>query len=161
MSRRLVLGLLCVVLGCGGGAAAGASPEDTATTPEAAVRNFMQAVADSNITRMARFWGTSRGPAAITGQPADYRDRLVVAQAFLRRSPFRLVRTEVVPAQTERRAVQVEFERTDADATTCTKQVPFTALQAGKHGWIVVAIDLNQIGTPGRSCMAAPTPTAP
>ena len=161
MSRRLVLGLLCVVLGCGGGAAAGASPEDTATTPEAAVRNFMQAVAYSNITRMARFWGTSRGPAAITGQPADYRDRLVVAQAFLRRSPFRLVRTEVVPAQTERRAVQVEFERTDADATTCTKQVPFTALQAGKHGWIVVAIDLNQIGTPGRSCVAAPTPTAP
>ncbi len=93
MSRRLMLGLLCVVLACGGGAAAGTSPDDTATTPEAAVRNFMQAVADSNITRMARFWGTSKGPAAITGQPADYRDRLVVAQSFLRRSPFRLLRT--------------------------------------------------------------------
>jgi len=155
VSRRLMLGLLCVVLGCGGGAATGAAPDESATVPEAAVRNFMQAVADSNITRMARFWGTSKGPAAITGQPADYRDRLVVAQAFLRRSPFRLVRTDMVPTQNDRRAVLVEFERTDSDGKQCTKQVPFTVLPAGKHGWIVVAIDLNQVGSPGRACTPA------
>lgn len=155
MSKRLPFALLVVVLGCGGGAAGTAEPESRATTPEAAVRNFMQAVADSNITMMARFWGTSRGPASVTGQPADFRDRLVVTQAYLRQSPFKLLRTDPVPGQDDRRAVMVEFDRVDYDGKKCVRGAPFTVLQAGSHGWIVVTLDLNLIGTPGRSCSAA------
>jgi hypothetical protein len=154
-----MMGLLFVLLGCGGSSTASPAPapEDKATTPEAAVRNFMQAVADSNITRMSRFWGTSRGPASETGQPADYEDRLVVTQAYLRHSPFRLVRTDALPNQADRRAVQVEFERADADGKQCTRAVPFTVINTNDDGWIVVALDLNLIGTPGRSCVTPKT----
>ncbi len=156
MSHRLMLGLLVAALGCGGSAAPAApGTDDRATTPEAAVRNFMQAVADSNIARMARYWGTSRGPAAITRQPADFEERMVVTQAYLRQSPFRLVRTDELPNQPDRRAIQVEFSRVDYDGSRCTRGAPFTVVETGSHGWIVVAVDLNQVGTPGRSCAAA------
>lgn len=154
MNRRLWSVLLAVTLGCGGSQAPGVSPAELAATPEAAVRNFMQAVADSNITRMGQFWGSSGGPATVTGQPADYQDRLVVTQAYLRQSPFRLLRTDALPDQADRRAVQVEFDRVDLDGKRCTRAVPITVVNAGKHGWIVTGIDLNQIGTPGRSCSA-------
>lgn len=112
----------------------------------------MQAVADSNITRMGQFWGSASGPATVTRQPADYQDRLVVTQAYLRQSPFRLLRTDPLPNQADRRAVQVEFDRVDLDGKRCTRAVPITVLNAGKHGWIVTGLDLNQVGTPGRSC---------
>ncbi len=154
MNRRRWSVLLAAALGCGGSQAPGVSPEELATTPEAAVRNFMQAVADSNIARMGQFWGSSGGPAAVTGQPADYQDRLVVTQAYLRQSPFRLLRTDALPDQADRRAVQVEFDRVDLDGKRCTRPVPITVVNAGRHGWIVAGIDLNQIGTPGRSCSA-------
>lgn len=156
MRRRLMLGLVMVVAGCGGGPSAPA-PNDAAGTPEAAVRNFMQAVADSNITRMGRYWGTSRGPAAITRQPADYEDRMVVTQAYLRRSPFRITGATAVQNASDRQQVQVEFERQDADGTRCTRTAPFTVLRSGNQGWIVVAIDLNQVGAPGRAC-SQPSP---
>lgn len=152
MNRRLLSVLLAAALGCGGSQAAGVTPQELATTPEAAVRNFMQAVADSNITRMGQFWGSASGPATVTRQPADYRDRLVVTQAYLRQSPFRLLRTDPLPNQANRRAVQVEFDRVDLDGKRCTRAVPITVLNAGKHGWIVTGLDLNQVGTPGRSC---------
>lgn len=151
--RRLMLGLVMLVVGCGGGGSTTPAPNDAAATPEAAVRNFMQAVADSNITRMGRYWGTSKGPAAITRQPADYEDRLVITQAYLRRSPFRITGVDAIPNQSDRQQVLVEFERQDPDGTRCMKVAPFQVLKNGNQGWIVVSIDLNRVGTPGRACV--------
>ncbi len=128
-------------------------PQESATTPEGAVRNFMQAVADSNITRMGRYWGTSRGPAGVVHHPADYEQRLFVTQSFLRGSPFRVQGTEPLGQDASRRLVRVELDRVDLDGNRCTRGVPFTVVNTGKSGWIVTAIDLTLAGTPGRSCI--------
>jgi hypothetical protein len=110
----------------------------------------MQAVADSNITRMGRYWGTGKGPAAVVGQPADHQERLTVTQSYLRRSAYRIVRMD--PASNGRMTVTVDLDRRDPDGTTCVKQVPFGVVKSGNYGWIVSAVDLNQAGPPARPC---------
>jgi len=153
LSCRMAPVLMLLALACGGGPGS-AVPADVAPTPEAAVRNFMQAVADSNITRMGRYWGTSRGPASLTHQPSDYVRRLEVTQAFLRQSPFRILGSSTEPDQPDRRAVQVEFTRTDLDGKSCARVTSMSAIRTG-DGWIITAIDLTTVGTPGRSCAAS------
>jgi hypothetical protein len=157
--RRVAPVLMLLAVACGGGPGA-PMPKDTATTPENAVREFMQAVADSNITMMGRYWGTAHGPATETHQPADYVQRLAVTQAFLRHSPYRILRTDPVVGDPARQSVQVELDRTDLDGSRCTRSAPFTIVNVGKRGWIVTAIDLTLVGTPGRAC-ASPAKTAP
>jgi hypothetical protein len=141
-----------LALACGGGGGSQPSPKDVATTPDAAVRSFMEAVADSNIARMGRYWGTGKGPAAVIGQPADHQQRLTVAQSFLRKTPYRIVRMD--PAPNDRMTVTVELDRRDPDGTTCVRHVPFGVVKTEKYGWIVSAIDLNQAGAPSRPCTA-------
>jgi len=158
VSRPWVCGAVLLSVACGGSGASPA-PQEMATTPEGAVRNFMQAVADSNITRMGRYWGTSRGPASTTGQPQDYVQRLSITQAFLRDSPFKVSKTDPVVNDPARQTVHLEFDRSDRDGKRCIRKVPFTVVNTGKQGWIVTAIDLTQVGTPGRSC-TAPIPAA-
>jgi hypothetical protein len=144
------LSVLVLALGCGGGGGSQPMPNDAAATPDAAVRSFMQAVADSNITRMGRYWGTGKGPAAIVGQPADHQQRLTVTQAFLRGSPYRIVRMD--PAASGRMTVTVDLDRRDPGGATCVRQVPFGVVKTDKYGWIVSSIDLNQVGAPARPC---------
>jgi hypothetical protein len=157
--------LVLLSIACGGGPGA-AVPQDVASTPEIAVRDFMQAVTDSNIPRMGRYWGTSRGPASETRQPPDYVQRLSVTQAFLRASPYRILRSDPVASDPSRHIVEVELARTDVDGSHCVRNLPFTMLDTGKRGWIVTAIDLTLAGTPGRSCLSVPktnpsTPAGP
>ena len=52
------------------------------TTPCRAVQEFMRAVADSNLTRMAELWGTARGRSSKT-HPKDYEKRIVIMQLLL------------------------------------------------------------------------------
>ncbi len=145
------LPVVLLMLACGGGSGPGkAGPDESAVTPDAAVRSFMAAVADSNIARMGRFWGTGKGPAVIVNQPADHVQRLTVTQSYLRRSPFRIVRMD--PVSPERMTVVVDLDRRDQDGTSCVKQVPFAVIKTGKYGWIVTAVDLNQAGAPARPC---------
>jgi len=151
--------LLVILAACGGGAQSPA-PVDTATSPDAAVRFFMQAVADSNISRMGRYWGSVGGPAAQTGQPPDYITRMAVTQAYLRKTPYRIVRVDPVVGNATRNTVSVSLTRTDLDGTTCEKLVPFIVLNTGKEGWIITALDLTQVGTPGHSC-AGVAPKSP
>ena len=158
MSRPWVCGAVLLIVACGGSGASPA-PLEMATTPEGAVRNFMQAVADSNIARMGRYWGTARGPASVTRQPHDYVQRLSVTQAFLRDSPFKVLRTDPVVNDAARQTVHLELDRSDLDGKRCVRKLPFIVVNTGKQGWIVTAIDLTQVGTPGRSC-AAPIPAA-
>ncbi len=147
--------VLLLALACGGGGAGSSSqpsPSESATTPDGAVRSFMQAVADSNIARMGRYWGTSKGPAAIVNQPADHHQRLIVTQSYLRASPFRVVRIDPVANDAGRMTVTVDLDRRDPGGASCVRQVPFTVVKTGKYGWIVSSIDLNLAGAPGRPC---------
>ena len=105
----------------------------------------MQAVADSNLAKMATLWGTSSGPAAKTGQPPDYERRIVIMQAYLRNESFRV--TSDVPESPDRRALQVELRR-----HTCTWSVPFVAVKTADGAWVINQVDLTAAGNPARPC---------
>ncbi len=157
--RRLAPVLLLISGACGGGPGS-TVPQDFAATPEIAVRDFMQAVTDSNIPRMGRYWGNAKGPASETRQPPDYVQRLLVTQAFLRQSPYRILRSDPVANDPERHTVEVELSRTDVDGSHCVRNLPFTMVNT-KRGWIVTAIDITLAGTPGRACLSVPKTAAP
>lgn len=152
------ISFLLLAAACGGGKPVSqAGPDAAATTPDAAVRSFMQAVADSNITRMGHFWGTGKGPAAVVNQPSDHQQRLTVTQSYLRGSTYRVVRMDPVSNSQDRMTVTVDLDRRNPDGQVCVKQVPFGVIRAGKYGWIVSSIDLNQAGAPARPCGAQPS----
>jgi hypothetical protein len=106
----------------------------------------MQAVADSNLGKMASLWGTSRGPASQTHQPPDYERRIAIMQAYLRNDSYRL--TSDLPETNTRRALLVEIKR-----ETCTWNVPFVAVKTGDGSWVVNQIDLAAAGNPARPCI--------
>ena len=105
----------------------------------------MQAVADSNLAKMATLWGTSRGPASQTHQPTDYERRIAIMRAYLRNESFRV--TADMPEGDSRRALQVEIRR-----QACTWSVPFVAVKTGDGSWVVNQVDLAAAGNPARPC---------
>lgn len=149
MSKRWLPAVL-LIAACGGGGAASAAPSENATTPDAAVRQFMQAVADSNINRMARYWGTSKGPAVITRTPADFSQRMSLTQNYLRNSPYRVISMD--PVDKNRMTVTTEFNRSGPGATKCVKRMPIEVRDMGKYGWVITSMDLTQVGAPARPC---------
>ena len=148
MTRSPVLACLMMLLvGCGGGGSpASPAPGNASDSPETAVKNFMQAIADSNITRMTQLWGTAKGPAAETKKPDDYEKRMVITQLYLRGAPYRIIRVDPVTDDPTRQLVTVDLSRGE-----CTKSVPITVVNTGSN-WIVNQIDLNLAGTPERPC---------
>jgi hypothetical protein len=114
----------------------------------------MQAVADSNLSKMAGLWGTASGPASRTGQPSDWERRIAIMQAYLRSDGFRI--TSDVPESTERRALQVEIRR-----QTCTWSVPFVAIRTNAGSWLVNQVDLTAAGNPARPCIEGAGDTVP
>jgi hypothetical protein len=142
--------LITLLVGCGGGgSAASPGPASTSDNPETAVKNFMQAVADSNISRMSQLWGTAKGSAAETRKPDDYERRMIITQLYLRGASYRIIRVDPVIDDATRQLVTVDLNRGE-----CTKSVPFTVVNTGKD-WIVNQIDLNLAGTPVRPCEPA------
>jgi hypothetical protein len=143
--------LLALLVGCGGGSkTASPAPAATSDSPENAVKNFMQAIADSNITRMSQLWGTAKGPAAETKKPDDYEKRMVITQLYLRGAPYRIIRVDPVTDDAAKKLVTVDLNRGE-----CTKTVPVTVVNTGNNNWIVNQIDLNLAGTPVRPCEPA------
>jgi hypothetical protein len=106
----------------------------------------MQAVADSNVVKMANLWGTASGPAARTNQPPDWQRRVAIMQAYLRNDSFRVTSDEP-ETNVNRRALQVEIKR-----QACTWSVPFTAIKIRDGSWIVTQVDLAAAGNPARPC---------
>ena len=143
-----VVGLAAIALvaiaaaACGGRAPGAAEP---AVSARETVTAFMRAVADSNLTKMAELWGSSKGPAASTGQPADYARRIVVIQSYLRSDDYRIASD--VGEGDSRRAMQVELRR-----QACTWAVPFVVTKADNSSWVVSNIDLTRAGNPARPC---------
>lgn len=137
--------LMCALAACGGGS----TPPSTSATPSAgptqAVEAFMQAVADSNLTRMAELWGTSRGSAAETGKPTDYQRRVAVMYTFLKGSTAKVLAE--VERSDDKSTLAVEVTRSD-----CRKRIPITLEKTGNDRWMVTSIELGALGTPGRPC---------
>jgi hypothetical protein len=150
-ARALVLAVLLAA--CGGGSAP--STVAPTTSARAAVDAFMQAVADSNLTRMANLWGTAAGPAAKTNQPSDWQKRITVMQAYLQNESHRIVGDTPEGVSGNRHAVQVEIRR-----ELCTWVVPFAAIKLGDGTWIVNQVDLTAAGNPGRPCVPGQDSTA-
>jgi hypothetical protein len=107
----------------------------------------MQAVADSNLEKMATLWGTALGPASKTNVPPDYPRRVAVMQAYLRNRSFRIISDQSGGSES-RRAVQVELKR-----DTCTWNVPFVAIKTADGTWLVTQVDLAAAGNPARPCV--------
>ena len=106
----------------------------------------MQAVADSNLTRMGTLWGTNAGPASTTNQPSDWERRITVMQAYLRNESHRLLPS--TPSGAASDEVQVEIRR-----SLCTWIVPVTALRLSDGSWLVNQVDLTKAGNPARPCI--------
>lgn len=142
--RILTAIILTVLIGCGGGSKPSTSAAPSAG-PAHAVEDFMKAVGDSNLTRMAELWGTSRGSAAETGKPADYQRRVAVMYTFLKGSTAKVL-AEVERSE-DRSTLAVEVTRAD-----CRKRIPITLEKTKNDRWLVTSIELGALGTPGRAC---------
>jgi hypothetical protein len=105
----------------------------------------MRAVTDSNLTRMSQLWGTSSGSAAETGRPTDYTRRVTIIHAYLRGATTRIL---AEPERSSNRVVLLVEVTRDG----CTRQVPFTLVRTGNGRWLIEAIELGVLGSPGRPC---------
>jgi hypothetical protein len=143
IQQRWFLALLAVAA-CGGGGSSGSVAP--ARTPTGVVESFMQAVADSNLSRMAELWGSTGGPAAKTKQPSDYEKRIAVMQAYLRNESHKVLAAAGAGSDT-RQDFQVEIRR-----ELCTWTVPFTVIKVG-DSWLVNQVDLTKAGNPARPCV--------
>lgn len=141
MTKQPRVWTLVLLLGCG----SSAPPVQPSKSANAAVQGFMQAVADSNLAKMAGLWGTSRGPASETRQPPDYERRIAIMQAYLRNDSYRVISD--VADGADRRNLQVQLRR-----QTCTWNVPFVAVRSGDGSWLVNEVDLTAAGNPARPC---------
>jgi hypothetical protein len=136
-------------MSCGGGSSP--APIQPANTAAGAVQGFMEAVADSNLAKMATFWGTANGPASKTKQPPDWQRRIAIMQAYLQNDSFRLT-ADVPGSDQDHRDLQVEIRR-----GSCTWSVPFVAVKSGQ-GWVVTEVDISTAGNPARGCAEGAPP---
>jgi hypothetical protein len=112
--------------------------------PVAAFNQFMRAVADSNLNRMAELWGTAKGPASET-HPADYQRRIAIMWAYLRNAKATVVAE--VERTSDRSVLAVDMARAN-----CTRRVPTTMVRVGSGQWLVESLDIALLGAPGAPC---------
>lgn len=142
--RKTVFAIAAILAACGG--QQGAAPTTPVGSSTQALGEFMRAAADSNLTRMAELWGTSRGPAAQTRSPEDYEKRIIVIQSYLRTDSSRIVSDMPLTGDDNRRKLMVQIYRQG-----CMKHIPATLLRV-KGGWIVENVELAAVGNPARPC---------
>ena len=155
IQRRWFAAAAILLAACGSGSGSGGTGAvHPANTASAAVENFMKAVADSNLAAMAGLWGTSKGPASRTREPADYERRISVMRSYLSNDDFRILGD--VPEVTQgRHTVQVQIRR-----GACTWTIPFLVIQLADGSWIVNQMDLTSAGNPARGCETPAQDTA-
>jgi hypothetical protein len=107
----------------------------------------MAAVADSNLPKMAEFWGTAKGSAAETGTPTDYPKRVEVMQIYLRGFTYRLQASTPVDVTRSVQSMEVQMTRGD-----CRKSVSMTAVRTNNERWVIQEIDLTAVGSPAAPC---------
>ncbi len=143
LGMGLVVG---AALACGGGRETLAP-----SSPEAAVRNFMNAVRVNSLSTMGELWGSSRGPAKSYLPANELEQRLIVIRTYLDHESFEILEPQSsVPRAANQRIVEVRLTRKG-----CRPVVPFT-LVSYKGGWLISNIDIAAAGNPARSCPQAP-----
>ena len=136
-----------VLAACSSTSTSGVPPTAPVLSSAQAMRDFMQAAADSNLARMGQLWGTSKGPAAVTNTPAGFEKRLILMQAYLRADSAKVVSDLTIPGANDKRQLTVAIYRRG-----CMKQVPAVMIRLGNKGWIVNNVDLAPAGNPARPC---------
>lgn len=144
MINRRWIGATILLIACGGGA----KPDEVrpANSPSGAVTVFLQAVIDSNLSKMAGLWGTAAGPSSQTKQPADYERRVAIMQAYLRHDDSRILSDTPGPTP-NKHSIQAQLRR-----SACTWTVPFVVVQLPDQTWIVTSVDVATAGNPARPC---------
>ena len=142
--RRSTAVAAALLMACGGGSGPSVNAERSAGQ---VAQEFMRAVRDSNVTRMAELWGTARGPASETHSPAGYEKRVVVMQAWLRGDSARVVSDVADASDRNRRRVEVSLFR-----GPCAKQVPFLLIRTKSGDWVVYNVDIAKAGNPAHPC---------
>lgn len=143
-SRSIVAaGVALAVWACGGHSTILAP-----TSPEAAVRSFLNAVHANSLSAMSELWGSSRGPARSYMNGHEMEQRLTIIQTYLQHERFEILESQSGPALgvDGRRSVKAQLLRRG-----CQPVVPFTLVPYG-GGWLVSDIDLSAAGNPQRSC---------
>lgn len=148
--RPTLVAVAALLAACGGAGGGSARPEGSSSQAATA---FMRAAADSNLSRMAELWGTSKGPVSRT-HPDNYEKRLVVMQAYLRGDSARVVSDVSVSGDDQRRSLSIALYR-----GTCVKQIPAVMVRA-REGWIVYSIDISAAGNPALPCGPGGAPPA-
>ena len=142
---RLASRTFSLALILGAPVAAAAQQALAPKTPAAAVQEFMRAVADSNLTRMAELWGTAKGSAAQTRNPKDYEKRIMIMQMFLHGVQARTLGD--VPADKP----GVRSITTELAHQGCKVTIPIDVVKA-KGGWLVQNFDLAEAGRINQPC---------
>ncbi len=112
-----------------------------------ALQGFMEAVADSNLPKMAEFWGTQRGSAAETNSPPDYPRRIEVMRAYLRGFSYKVLSSQPSLAGGNSQSMVVELTRPE-----CRAQIPFEAVRTSSGRWVIQSFDLSAVPSPVRPC---------
>ena len=148
--RFLLAALLLSACGGHSGPTSTAPQMAPSATPESAVRAFIKAADDSNIVQMSQLFGTDKGSAYATHQPADYQRKLEVIQLYLRNIKYTVGRIHPADNDPTHTVVDVIIDR-----KACSRTMPVTAVQSAKDGWMVNQLDLNTAGNPSRPCRDA------
>ncbi|HEY3934079.1 MAG TPA: hypothetical protein VGL65_05620 [Gemmatimonadales bacterium] len=120
-----------------------------AGSPSAAAVGLMNAIADSNLTRMSELFGNTKGPVAKT-RPTGYEKKLVIMQAMLR-GVHATARGDV-PTKDGVHAVTTELEHNGCKATISINTVHSST------GWLVHDFDLEQASKINQPCEHARRP---
>lgn len=130
--------------------AVSAQATKAAATPSGAVEEFMRALADSNLTRMAELWGTAKGPVFRT-KPKNYEKQIVIMQLFLHGATAQTL-GEVPGEKSGTRTVTTLLSHSG-----CTVTLPFTVAKANE-GWVVENFDLDRAGQVNHPCETSRRP---
>jgi len=143
LSQRWIFAPLALLIGCG----QSSMQVPPSPSPESAVETFLTSVADSNLAKMAQFWGTAKGSAAETKEPSDYLKRIEVMQVYLRHNSFEIASTRPSQDGDDARDILVDLQR-----GTCVRQVPVQVVRTRASRWIIRNIDLTALGNPLAPC---------
>jgi hypothetical protein len=138
--------VVAVAFACGGGGGRMAAPSLAPVDPTSALRAFMTAVENENITEMAGLWGTRNGLAADHMDREELVQRLTVMTRYLAHERYEIVEREPLLQSADEREFEVNMWHNN-----CQSTVPFTLVRAS-DGWLVKGVDLLAVENPARTC---------
>jgi hypothetical protein len=122
-----------------------------APTAAGAVEEFMRALADSNLSRMAQLFGNGKGSAYRTHQPKDYEKRIVIMQAMLHGAQARTL-GDVPNEKDGGRTVTTQLT-----SNGCKVTLPVNVVKASE-GWLVHDFKLEAAAEVNKPCETTKRP---